>query len=206
MNPIDLVWLGFVIGLSGALIPGPMLVYISTSSLRNGAKVGPLAVGGHLSAEAIYLFLFALGFHAILKSESLQTGMFLLGGGMLIFLGAQTIRARRESLEGANILPFNPFVSGVLLSSVLNPSVPIWWVGVGFSNLLLAYNLGSVLGIFYWLLGHVLSDITWFCSVSFLCARGRNFLTTRLYRSLLVLCGVFFIGWGGFLILQAFAG
>ncbi|MEM2674817.1 MAG: LysE family transporter, partial [Candidatus Hadarchaeales archaeon] len=100
------------------------------------------------------------------------------------------------------VLGSNPLVGGVLLSSVLNPTVPLWWVGIGFPNLLAAYQLGSLLGLAFWLVGHALSDIVWFGGVSILCARGKKFIGTGFHRALLLGCSTFLLTWGAFLILH----
>ncbi len=50
----------FAVGLSGALVPGPMLTVTISDSLKRGFIAGPLIVIGHYIAElALILLIFA---------------------------------------------------------------------------------------------------------------------------------------------------
>jgi len=195
---------GLVVGLSGSLLPGPMLAYTATKSLSEGAGVGPRVVGGHLLTEVFYLSLFALGLRTVFEQPSVRLLLKTVGGISLLLLGLLGFRALRKRLKtGApHALSIHPTVAGVLLSSVLNPTVPLWWVSIGFSNLLVAYEMARVAGIVFWLVGHSLSDVLWFCSVSVLCARGRSLVGTGLHRSLITICNAFLIGWSLFLLIS----
>jgi threonine/homoserine/homoserine lactone efflux protein len=202
MEPLGFLPVGLVVGLSGSLLPGPMLAYTATKSLSDGPGVGPRVVAGHLLTEAFYLSLFALGLRTLFEQSSVEALLKAIGGILLLLLGLLGFRALRKRLEtsSSHALSIHPMAAGVLLSSVLNPTVPLWWVSIGFSNLLVAYELARVAGIAFWLVGHSLSDILWFCSVSALCGRGRSLVGTGLHRSLIAICSAFLIGWGLFLL------
>ncbi len=204
MEPLAFLPMGLVVGLSGSLLPGPMLAYTATKSLSDGSGVGPRVVAGHLLTEAFYLSLFALGLRTVFEQPSVETLLKAIGGALLLLLGLLGFRALRKKLETASphALSIHPATAGVLLSSILNPTVPLWWVGIGFSNLLVAYELARVAGIVFWLVGHSLSDILWFCSVSFLCGRGRRLVGTGLHRLLIAICSAFPVGWGLFLLIS----
>jgi threonine/homoserine/homoserine lactone efflux protein len=192
-----------MIGLSGSLLPGPMLAYTATKSLSEGSHIGPKVVSGHLLTEALYLLLFALGLKTVFENPTAELFLKLSGGVLLLLLSFLGFRALQRGLKTGtpHALSLHPTLAGILLSSVLNPTVPLWWVSVGFSNLLVAYEMAKVAGIMFWLIGHSLSDAVWFCSVSALCAKGRKLVGTSFHRVLIATCSSFLLGWGLFLLL-----
>jgi len=54
--------MGLGIGLSGALIPGPLLVFNITETLKHGAKTGFLVILGHFFVEVCVSLLIIFGF------------------------------------------------------------------------------------------------------------------------------------------------
>jgi threonine/homoserine/homoserine lactone efflux protein len=50
---IKLLAIGFLIGLTGAVVPGPMLFATIEASLRRGWIAGPLIVLGHAAVEVL---------------------------------------------------------------------------------------------------------------------------------------------------------
>ena len=202
MESLSFLPVGLAVGLSGSLLPGPMLAYTATKSLSDGPGVGPRVVAGHFLTEAFYLSLFAIGLRTVLERSSVEVFLKAAGGALLLLLGLLGFRALRGRLEASasHALSIHPTVAGVLLSSFLNPTVPLWWVGIGFSNLLVAYELAGVAGITFWLIGHALSDVLWFCSVSTICGKGGKLLGTGLHRTLIAVCSSFLLGWGLFLL------
>lgn len=203
MEAVGFLPVGLMIGLSGSLLPGPMLAYTATKSLSDGPHVGPKLVAGHLLTEAFYLSLFALGLRTVFENPSVGFLLKAIGGSLLLVLGLLGFHALRKGLEthAPHALSLHPAVAGILLSSILNPTVPLWWVSIGFSNLLVAHEMAKIAGIVFWLVGHSLSDILWFCSVSALCGKGRKFVGTGFHRLLVAICSSFLLGWGSFLLL-----
>ncbi len=53
--------LGLVIGLTGALAPGPTLVATINASIAGDWKIGPKVTLGHMIAESIIFLLIVLG-------------------------------------------------------------------------------------------------------------------------------------------------
>ncbi|MEM2866854.1 MAG: LysE family transporter [Candidatus Hadarchaeales archaeon] len=194
---------GFFVGLSGSLLPGPMLVYVVAKSSVEGRGVGPRVVAGHLLTEAVFLLLFLAGLELFLR-PSVHTSLGLLGGSLLMVLGGVSARraAGRLGTGSVPLVSLPPLPGGVMFSSLLNPSVPLWWVTVGFSTLLEAFSLSSYAGVAFWLVGHGLSDLTWFSLVSSLASRGRRIVGTRAHRVLLAACGAFLLLFGSLLLLK----
>lgn len=44
--------------------------------------------------------------------------------------------------------------------------------------------------------GHILADLTWYSAVSFVVSRGKRFMGGRIYRRMILGCGIFLILFG----------
>jgi threonine/homoserine/homoserine lactone efflux protein len=192
--------IGFFIALSGALIPGPLLAYVVAKSSTHGANTGPLAVSGNVLVELVLLSLIALGLVVVLRNDIFIAGIGLAGGVLLIVMGALSASKLKQKSEDIVVTKYHPVLGGVMFSTILNPTVILWWATVGLATLMEAMVVASLAGVVFWLLGHFLADFTWFSLVSLSVARGRRVLGTRGHRILLLVCscvllilGIYFI-------------
>lgn len=186
--------LALAVGLSGALVPGPMLVATINASLRGDWTVGPRVTAGHMAIESLLVILIAAGLMAGADSFS---GIIAIAGGLaLIAFGALTMVSalKKEEAAGTRNVLANPFLAGIL-TTVSNPYFWIWWVTVG-SALLLAWTGGAIILGVAFMAGHWTADLSWYTLVSTGTARGRTFLSPAAYQALLVGCGVFLILFG----------
>ncbi|MFH1821182.1 MAG: LysE family transporter [Methanobacteriota archaeon] len=201
--------IGFFIGLSGALIPGPLLAYTMAKSSNYGARTGPLTVVGHVLVELVVLSLIALGLGVVLQTRVFQAGFGLFGGAMLVILGAEGILKikRNPKPEKMVATKYHPVLGGVLFSTFLNPTVIFWWATIGVATIMEAFLVASLAGVILWLLGHFLSDFIWFSLVSLSIVKGKKVLGLRGYRTMLLFCtavllvlGVYFLSKYGLLL------
>ncbi|MEM2878513.1 MAG: LysE family transporter [Candidatus Hadarchaeales archaeon] len=186
---------GFIIALSGVLIPGPLLAYVIVKTGQSGRSTGFFAAAGHMMVELVFLALIAAGLGVVMASFYFQVGLGIFGGAILLVLGVFAIIRLVGGYRGEGIVVgrYHPVIGGIFFSTVLNPSVPIWWVTVGFATLMEAYVLASTAGVVMWLLGHFTADFLWFSGVSVAVAKGRKFIGTRGHRVLLLFCAVVLI-------------
>lgn len=195
-----------LVGYSGALLPGPLIAFNVSESLRHGFWAGPALVLGHALTELLMVGALAWGLSQFLGQGWLTAAIGVAGGLVLVYMGLSVLRAnwgRRDPLELEGAVHRghqSPLVGGIVLS-FFNPSWLLWWASVGSTYVLWALGLGVVgLGAFY--LGHILADLSWYSLVSLIVASGRRSLSGRLYRGLLVGTGLFLTGFGGFFILR----
>jgi len=81
----------FVVGLSGAMAPGPVLTVTISETLKRGFKAGPLIVLGHAILEIILLTLISVGMGPFFQ-HPLVTLIFLSAGGVvLLWMGVRMI-------------------------------------------------------------------------------------------------------------------
>lgn len=194
--------IGFFIALSGALIPGPLLAYTVAKSSTYGARTGPFVVAGHILVELVVLFLIAVGLGVVLQSQIFQIGIGLVGGILLVGLGFLSITKLERNPTSKEIVVsrHHPLVGGILFSTILNPSVILWWATIGLATLMEAFLIASLAGVVFWLLGHFLADLSWFSLVSLSVARGRRFLGTGGYRVILFTCGCVLLVLGAYFV------
>lgn len=194
-----LFFTSFVIGLSGALMPGPMLALTISQTPRRGAKTGPLMVLGHGILEGTLVAALALGVAHFL-TDNRVIGIIGLGGGvMLLWMGQGMLRSAPtltlQTEAAATRRSLHPVLAGIL-ASLANPYWTIWWATIGFSYILVGLEFGAP-GVIAFFLGHISADLAWYSLVSLGVSRGKKFLSDKLYRGLIGFCGAALLFFGG---------
>ncbi len=193
----------FVFSLTGALSPGPLTTMAIAEGSRRGKWAGWWLSIGHGVAEIAYVALIALilwlGRDTLLEQHLIAGLIALVGGGFLIWMGWAMARgAWRYELtlagEAAKEARLGLIPTGVFFS-ISNPYWWIWWalaasVYIGQS---LVWGIGGVIILF---LVHWLTDFGWLTGLSWLTGSGRRLISPRIYRWVLVVCGVALIIFG----------
>lgn len=197
----------FSIGLSGAMSPGPLTVFVMGQSARHGIIAGPLASLGHGLLEIALVVLLWLGLARVFQWDPALGAIGVIGGLVMIWMGWQIISGVRR--KGATLAASvsdrradNPMVGGAVLS-LANPYWSFWWATVGISTMTTLALPRGVLGLTAFTFGHIASDFFWFTLVAIVFATGRRFITDRVYRfalylfgTILALFGLSFIWYG----------
>jgi threonine/homoserine/homoserine lactone efflux protein len=187
----------FLLALSGALMPGPLLTVTVGEAARRGFWAGPLIIVGHALLELALVLLLLVGLGAWLHRPVILGTVGLLGAGLLGWMGFMTLKAARHSrleLDAPNGSGVNPILAGVLMSAA-NPYWLIWWLTIGLGYVLFAVTYGF-LGVALFYLGHILADFAWYTLVSGAVSQGRRFISDGIYRGFLAGCGLFLCGFG----------
>lgn len=196
---MDLVFIFFSslgIGLTGALMPGPMLSVTVAESYKRGFWAGPVMVCGHAVPELIVAILFT----SVLKGfdkNTLAIGLTsVIGGAFLVWLAADIFLEVRRGvtvdLSSKREVGWGPFFAGIR-TSVSNPGWIIWWATIGATYILKSWKHG-VPGLVFFFTGHILADFIWYSLVSFLVSRGRGRISDRVYHVVLVVCSLMVLG------------
>lgn len=198
MEPAAIFATAFVVGLSGALVPGPVTVVLTRHALKDGFIASPLITLAHGLLEVLMVILLAVGLGTLLAGRA-AAGMIGVAGGMVLFwMGYGMVRGALRgtvNLEGGDqtgALSTGAFTAG-LLSTLSNPYWFLWWVTVGATYVALSQEHGWR-GLLLFFGGHILADLLWLSILALALASGRRFITNRMYTGLLSILGVFLIG------------
>ena len=182
----------FVIALSGALMPGPLLTVTISESPRRGMSAGPFLIFGHGILELALVLALLFGAAPILLKEEVFIGISLAGGCILLWMAYSMIRnlpdlhLQHESKGNANR---NLVTAGILLS-ISNPYWLIWWASIGLGYILYSARFGAA-GVAAFFLGHISADFIWYALVSYGVVKGQHFFSVQWYQRLIFGCAVF---------------
>lgn len=197
----------FIVGFSGALAPGPLFTYNVQLSFRRGFWAGPLLILGHAILELALIIGILFGLGRFIQLPQVKVVLWLLGGLMLAWMGNDLIwKESKKKLVVINetaaatttpsktswtAMSLNPVLAGILIS-LSNPYWTLWWVTIGLGYITQALTLGG-LGVTAFFSGHILADLSWYTLISAAIAGGRQFISEKVYRVLLIVCGAFLL-------------
>ncbi|HEY5493640.1 MAG TPA: LysE family transporter [Candidatus Anoxymicrobiaceae bacterium] len=179
-----------LIGLSGAMMPGPMFTVCVAESYKKGFWAGPVMVLGHAIPELVLAVLFSIGLNKFLDDKTVVGTIGIVGG---LFLGWLAVKIFIEVRRGVSVdltakkeVGWGPLVAGIW-TSVSNPGWIVWWATIGARYILLSLDHG-IIGVVFFLVGHEMADLLWYGTVSFLVSRGRGRISDRIYHGVLYAC------------------
>lgn len=211
----------FIIGFSGAMVPGPLLTVTIGESVSLGFIAGPLLMLGHGLLEIALIFALVGGLSVFLTQTIVSHIIAIVGGLFLIYMGygiAKDVykgkfsfdlqQNEKKSTGSVGTIMSESSASAVgkrrmrvvvmgILVSLSNPYWTIWWATVGLVYITMSLNSGYT-GLSVFFTGHILADFTWYSLVAVAVAGGRKFFSSGVYKGVLLTCGVFMIGLGGY--------
>ncbi len=203
-NPGTIFVSSFIIALSGALMPGPLLAVTIRHSTRRGFAAAPLLVLGHAVLEAGLLSLLLFGMVEWIRGDAAVALIALVGGVMLLWMAAgmaREVRTLRFEPRASLAVPggkgedpgaggwMRPVIDGIV-TSASNPYWSLWWATIGLGYLLVARGQGAA-GVLAFFAGHILADAAWYLFVGSAVSAGRGWFTDRAYRVVVGACAVF---------------
>ncbi|TFG25533.1 MAG: lysine transporter LysE [Promethearchaeota archaeon] len=210
---LEIFLFSFLIALTGALSPGPVLTYTIYKSLneKRGYLAGFFIILGHATLELALITLLLLGAYLFFQNVIVLSVIGIVGGILLIIFGCLVIRdvykGKYEidlSVSEEDIKGFkgNSFLGGIIVS-ISNPFWTLWWAVIGLSfmiNFHISFENPTGLLLFY--LGHELGDFVWYIPISIFAYYGGKSINLKVYKYVLIACGVFMIGFGIYLALN----
>jgi threonine/homoserine/homoserine lactone efflux protein len=207
---IEIFVISFVVALTGALSPGPVLTFTIYKTFKSkNPFTGFFIVLGHAVLELSLILLLLLGASFLIQNYIFLILIGIIGGTCLITFGTLTIREVfkkhyeiKFKIEEENISVFkgNSFLGGIFYS-ITNPYWLFWWSAMGVA---LMFNLNitfqNPFGIVLFFLGHELGDFIWYIPISLFVYLGGKSLNAKVYKYVLIICGGFMIIFGLYLI------
>ncbi|HWR25064.1 MAG TPA: LysE family transporter [Methanosarcina sp.] len=206
--------LGFTVGISAAIVPGPMTFAAIGASFKNGWRAGPPIFIGHALTELAIFIIVLIGAASFLGKTTISY-LSITGGLVMLFLGLMMIKkAKDTSVMGistdnmnfsSNQMPaqitaskLNPFSGQVftgIITSALNPFFVVWWLTAGSSIVLQEYII-SLAAVIAFILGHWIADLGFLITLSFSFSRGKEMISQRTHQIMVYLCGGFMTVFG----------
>jgi threonine/homoserine/homoserine lactone efflux protein len=187
----------FIVGLSGAMSPGPYLTVTIARTMQKGPFSAALMLVGHALLEAVLLIGFAFGLQHFLQLATVTLVLALVGGAVLLWMGygllagalRGTIAADLEVAEDAGLSghPLGAIAHGAIVS-LSNPYWTIWWATIGVKLAADGLAIGPV-GVLAFFVGHQLADVSWYTFVIVVVHRGKGLLTPPVYCGIMALLG-----------------
>lgn len=190
----------FVVGLSGAMMPGSLLTYTIRKSLSEGPRAGFIIVAGHALLELALVIVIFLGFDMVLQSEAAQVGIGFVGGALLAYMGYDMIRSSAKNklavqMDSDRAGSGSMIVYGIVLSAT-NPYFLLWWAIVGLGFIMQSYQTLGFVGAGIYYLGHIAADFGWYGLISIVVGKTRNFIKEKPYRVIIIVLGAMLIFFG----------
>lgn len=187
--------LGFTVGISAALVPGPMMFSTIVTSFKVGWKAGPSVFIGHTMVELTIFLLILAGASSFIGADIISY-MSLVGGLVMLLFGFFMIKCAKETSRkdiSASVskfnLPVGPLPAGIV-TSALNPTFLGWWLTAG-SAIVLQQYLAGIFAVIAFIAGHWMADLGFLVAVSSSFSRGKELVSQRTHEKALYLCGGF---------------
>lgn len=207
---IEIFAISFIVALTGALSPGPVLTFTIYKSFKSkkGYLAGLLIVLGHATLELSLIIVLLLGASLLFQNLIFLITIGLVGGSCLVVFGVLVIRDSYNkqyeinfSISEDEISGYkgNSFIGGIFYS-ITSPYWVFWWASVGLT-LMIDLNVTFVnpLGFLLFFFGHELGDIVWYVPISVFVYFGGKSLNYKIYKYILIMCGIFMVGMGIYL-------
>ncbi|MBN2248078.1 MAG: LysE family transporter [Coriobacteriia bacterium] len=200
----------FLIGLTGAMSPGPYLTMTITRTVTRGPLSAALMLVGHALLEGLLLLGFAFGLQNLLATPTVHHVLSVVGGAFLVWMAVGLLRGAVDgtlSTQDVAAPERESRIGSVLQGMVVSLSTPywsLWWATIGVKLAVDGLALGPV-GVAAFFIGHQLADVTWYGFVIAATSRGRSLLTPVVYRTVIGGCALFLLYLGARFVLEGFA-
>ena len=175
----------FALSLTGALVPGPIMVRVLQEAPVRGAASGLYLTAGHALVELPLAAALLAGATHLLGKQALRM-LGVAGVAVLLFMAAGAAAASRkgypeeQAAKGTGALRLVGF--GALLS-IVNPYWSLWWITIGVP--MLSRN-GGAAGYPVFMAAHVAGDAAVFGLMGWMVYRGLGDYLRRKYRHVLL--------------------
>jgi len=195
---LALVAIGLVVGLSGAVIPGPLLAFTLFDTSKKGRVTGHYIMMGHVLWEFGVILLILLGFGWMILGNT--PIIYLAGGIVLAIMGINMMRSRGGEVKMGEVR-VNSSLGGGIFYTAFNPTQPVWWATAGLALLLKGLEVMGILGVVLVTVGHWLSDFGYYTFVSFVVHRHASYVSPR-QRQISTILGLFLTALGIYFLQQ----
>ena len=189
------------VSLTGVLAPGPITAATLAAGVRR-PHAGAMVALGHAAIEFPLMLVILAGAGTLFESETARIGIGLIGGIVLLLMGAQLALAfgktdTNDDVDGGR----HPFITGLILSAG-NPYFLIWWATVGLALTTESLQFGPATFALF-AVTHWLCDLVWLEALSFASFKGTEVFGDRVQKVVLAVCAVALLLFGAKFVIEA---
>jgi threonine/homoserine/homoserine lactone efflux protein len=170
------------------------LFAVTIAKAEEDRKAGPLISLGHGVVEFPLMFLIYFGLNWVFTLTNVQKTISLVGGFVMIYMGVQMLRTRKQTVERSSMLRHGPLVSAILATAA-NPYFILWWATIGAALVTNAAIFGLI-GFFIFALTHWSCDLLWNSIVSITVFKSKRFWTPNVRTMIFAFCFLMLTGFG----------
>ncbi len=181
------------ISLSGVMAPGPLFAVTVAKGFKDKIA-GVLISLGHGVIEFPLMFLIYFGFTWLFTSNIIQKIISLVGGFILICMGIQMLKTRKETSTESSYSKYSSLASGILATGA-NPYFLLWWATIGAALVMRASDF-EFIGFLIFAITHWSCDLLWNTIISVTVFKSRRFWTQRVRDIVFGFCSAVLAGFG----------
>jgi putative LysE/RhtB family amino acid efflux pump len=194
--------IGFGLGFLVAIQLGPMSLFLVRSTLVGGLAVGPAIGAGIALIDALYALGGAAGAAPLLAIDALRTVLGVVGGAVLVWLGARALRAAATPTAASGraevATPRRAFLVS-LAATAANPATIVSWAAVFAA----AGATGAARDVPFLVGGVGLGSLAWVTVLATGTAVVRRAVGRRAIRVADTIAGAGLLAFGGALVAQS---
>ncbi|MBT0159157.1 LysE family transporter [Candidatus Bathyarchaeota archaeon A05DMB-2] len=182
-----------LISLSGVLLPGPLFA-VTLEKAAKSKTAGLLIALGHGVVEFPLMFLIYYWLSSFDIPDAVPITVGLIGGLVMMLMGIQTFRKRKNAEEKYFHTTRDSLVAGIWTTAA-NAGFVLWWLTIGTALIINAQQFGLV-GFSVFAVVHWLCDFFWYTVVAFAVFKSRRFWNEKVHSGIFIFCFIIFVGFG----------
>jgi threonine/homoserine/homoserine lactone efflux protein len=191
-----------LISFSGVMSPGPFFAVTIAKGFESKFSGIILSLGHGVVEFPLMFLIYYFGIEWISKSLILDKTVSFVGGAILIYMGMQMLKTRKEKNPQSPYLKYGAFVAGILATAT-NPYFLLWWSTVGINLVGQAANF-QLIGFVIFTIVHWSCDLIWNSIVSLTVFKSKQLWTKRVHHIVFGFCFLVFVGFGAWFTIRAF--
>lgn len=186
----------FLVGLSGAVMPGPLFAIAVQQALLIGWTAGFWLINGHAIGEAVLLLMIGCGAGKFLTHPITSKIIGIVGGIVLLYFSYDMVLTALNSSftisttsQTQSLSIWKLMLAGLVIS-VTNPTWYIWWGTAGISLITSQLEKKSEKVWLAFFSGHILADYTWYLLVTVILSISKTFITSQIHKYIIIICAI----------------
>lgn len=192
MNFVTCVFFGFLIAVSGSIVPSFLNLTVVKYSLKSGRKSAFYLIGGFATILFFQANIGAYLANILMKNSEYITVIQKIGTGILIILSINFFRlyfTGKDQERKKKIRKSKAYLHGIVLSSLNTFAIPFYFTSISFL-MVLKYFEYSLYNSLYFSIGSTAGSVTLYSLYAIIASKIEYKLTTIAVKMNLILGGL----------------